>query len=184
MFSPIDSKPEGVRLFKEGHFGNSLRQWDTLEDLDLDPYDGPIVIRSKAAHGGGPCTYNIPKLMVPRILCRPPWDQIPLKDVYFNELLPPEFSTLQAEIMEDVTGEWYMRYSLERVYFREALQRPLVAAGLKALEIVRHFADWKLFQCVRELFECYPDHVVELTTTDRSFGTRRWNGIVWEVRSY
>jgi hypothetical protein len=135
-------------------------------------------------YGGGPCTYDVPKFAVSRMLHQPPWGQLSPKEIYFNELLPPHLSTLQAEIMEDVTGEWYMRYSLDQAYFRDAMEEASIATGLKAIMIVEHFADWKLFQCVRELLECYPDHVVELTCTRRSFGTRKWNGIIWEVRRY
>jgi thymidylate synthase (FAD) len=30
MFPSIETKPDGVRLFKYGFFGNSMKQWDTL----------------------------------------------------------------------------------------------------------------------------------------------------------
>ncbi len=180
----IDNKKFGISLFGQGFFGNTLRQWQTFADLMEDSYNGPIVIRSRAAHGGGPCTYNVPKIDVLGVLGKEPWKDWPIENTYFNELLPPHLSTLQAELMTDVDGMWYMRYSLEKVYFREALSRPIVARGLKAKMIVQHFCCVPMFDCVQEFMDCYKDHVIELTCTSKSFGSRGWNGIIWEVRKY
>lgn len=182
----ILSKRDGARLFMQGQFGNRIRQWDTPDDLMLSDYPGeaPVTIRARAAHGGGPCLYDIPKCRIMDALCRYPFRKLPRELLYFNETLRKSTVTMQGEVAE-FPGGWYLRYSTLPDHMRPALaQEPREARGLRAMAIAEHFMDARSYQCLRDLMEKFPGHVVEFTCASEPIGDLRWNSIIWEVRRY
>lgn len=179
MRPPVTDKAEASQLFKQGSFGNYVQQWNTAEEAKASGYTGLLVLRYSGRGGGGKVLYDLSVEDAIKLSADP-------KTSYFNEQLNDKHKrvTIQGEVMRDVGG-LYLMYSCENMPMRPAMaDHARHARGIVALELIRHFCCPRGYECITELLEEYPGHVIEFTCFDRSCGALGWNTIVWEVRAY
>jgi len=175
MITTIRDKATTIDLFRRGFYGNSIRQWDTVEELEADSFSGRVVIRGRML--GFQTVYAIEKR---KAIVMAQCFSGGLDSYYFNEYVPsPIFN---AEIMRSERG-LYMYYSNAPAPMKIALAgAPLHAFGLAAKVIVEQVSDQA--ETIWELLDKFPDHVIEFSCFGQAVGTLSWRTIIWEVRFY
>lgn len=186
MIEAIKTKEQSVELFRAGYFGNRVRQWNTLEELDADPFDGLVVLRqrSRPAGGRGITIYDIEKKHASKVLSSQACIGQPISSFYFNEAIIPSDVLFQGEICRTIKG-LYLLYSTLPMHMHDALlKEPKHAFGLKARLLMEYFLDSSGLICIYEFLERFDDHVVEFTCCSKSFGDLGWRTIIWECRGF
>lgn len=78
-----------------------------------------------------------------------------------------------------------LTYSEVKVPLRESLERGAKYAwGLTAKQIIVYHAGQNGWEEITEIFDEYPDCVIEFTIFNRSVGTLFKPWIIWEARDY
>lgn len=178
----IISKRQCSELFAQGLFGNYVRQWSNLQDVKYSGYKGLLVFRTRASGGGGRTIYDLTVESAKDVSFDPQVN-------YFNEQLNDQHKhvTFQGEIYRSIRG-LELRYSMVNLPMRDALKdHPQHAHGLLPLLLLKQFCCPSGYDCIMELLDVYPDHVIEFTCFDTPCGAladRGWSTIIWEVRSY
>ena len=180
-------KEQSVVLYSQGAFGNRLRQWDTLSDLDRDGFQYPIVIRYRhPLGGGGPCYYHIQRDQVPSILEEIQSNGWNLDYVYFNEGAPDHKAILQGELRQYDDGSFVLFYNTLPTHMRDALAHPSareVEGRLGILDRLRRAMSPSSYSDMECLLEMYPGHVIEFTTYSCFIGNLKGrNTIFWDCR--
>jgi hypothetical protein len=67
---------------------------------------------------------------------------------------------------------------------RDVLPQARQYTGLRAKMLLERYLDPSSLECVEDLLNEWPDHVIEFTAFDRTLGTLRRNTVIWEVRLY
>ena len=183
----ISNKILSSKLFERGSFGNSIKLWNSIEELKADKNITDLVcIRYKGSYGGAFCYYNIPKEKVEEkykeILSQGYQKEL----IYFNDSSNREVDlVLQGEIMETPCG-WYLLYSTVKEKMRVALkQESKHLQGLAVKQLLKSVMFETSYEDLLALFELYPDHVIEFQVTSTAVGDNpNRNTIFWEVRQY
>lgn len=176
---PITDKTQCSELFARGFFGNYVRQWSTLQEVKDDGYNGVLVFRTRAGGGGGKTIYDLTVDAAAEV----PFDP---RINYFNEQLNDQHKhvTIQGEICRTHRGLEF-QYSMVNLPMRSAMEgHAKHTHGLTALILIKHFCCPSGHDCLMDLMDEYPDHVIEFTCFDIPCGARKWLTIIWEVRSY
>jgi hypothetical protein len=133
---------------------------------------------------GGPCYYGVEvaDLKAGRL----PKGCSTLSDKRFNEGMPDDFLTIQGNVWYDLGLK--MEYStVPGIGHRDAVRQPNMrtAEGLMATSLLNTYLDPNSRDDLRELFEIYPEAVVEFSTYSKHVGILPLrNTIVWECRQY
>lgn len=91
---------------------------------------------------------------------------------------------LQGEVQYTELG-YDLLYTTAPGTMREAMAiEQRTAAGLKAKLLIWTAMDDQSWDCLMELINEYPGHVIEFSCFDKSVGELGWNTIFWEVRHY
>ena len=187
MSSTPKTKPEFVRRYKAGEFGNRPRTWNTLEQFkkwcwrDNNP-DEVVVgktfhLRNKKA--GGKTSYHLGAVR----LCQY-WKRMPNPSSWYaSEMAPHHCNVIQGEATLEPCG-LFLTYNTERdVTMREAMTRPSYATGLKARTLLQRL-------CLRgqewlwHLLDTYDQSVVEFSSFSTQYGIEDMRTVFWEVRPY
>lgn len=186
MFPPVLSKADFVRRFLTGEFGNRTRNWDTLDEFTAwvathDPHERyQYNLRNRVA--GGATYYN---LYWSECVAR--WlEQEDKSAWYVGQMITCERQTIQGEVYYSDTG-LTLYYTDVKKPMRTALaEKAKQVSGIIAWFLLRHYLCPNSFDWLRELFDRYPDHVVEFSSFERrGIGTLpNYNTIFWEVRKY
>jgi hypothetical protein len=92
---------------------------------------------------------------------------------------------MQGEIAR---SEYYfnLTYTFEKAPMRIAFARDQwYTTGLKAKALVEKYMDANTLNDLQELWDVYPEAVIEFTCFDCNIGTKpHRNTIIWEVRNY
>ena len=106
----------------------------------------------------------------------------------YSELAPDHKTTLQGEIRRTAEFGWWMKYNdRPGLRMRDAMTEDFGvkrAEGLRALSLTRERMDGRSRDCFDELFDLYPDAVLEFACYEIGVGVLGWNTITWEVRDY
>lgn len=181
----INTKKKSYELWRKGFFGNRLRIWDSLEELLEDTYNGTVSMRYKGSAGGGFCSYEVPISKIPEIQEEWVKQGANINSITFNESAPDHKLLMQGEVMLDDTTPYELFYSTDRKKMRDALKNGKRAKDLTAKLILEHFLNPSSFSDMQELFERYPNHVIEFSTYSTNLGNIPGrNTIIWEVRNY
>jgi hypothetical protein len=107
-----------------------------------------------------------------------------LEAVAYNEAAPDDALLIQGEVMLS-TEHVSLFYSKKKTTMRKALQQGLQAHGLNALCLLRQHLFPASWTDIQELFDRFPDSVIEFSAFEHPVGFLRGrNAVIWEVRNY
>src|SRR5262245_40018257 len=177
------NKVDFYRRYMNGAFGNRPRAWPDWDELRESGYAGRVTVRDMTP--GGPCYYGVKVTdLLDGVL---PQGCDSLKGKRFNEGMPDEYLTIQGNVWLSETG-LSLEYSREpNIGHRQAVRPPHLrtATGLMATSLLKTFMDPNSYDDLMELFELYPEAVVEFSTYSKKVGTSpQRNTVYWEVRNY
>ena len=175
-----------MELFRQGYFGNRVRQWNSLQELEADSFKGFVVLRQRRRKSGGRgiAIYDIEKRHAFRVLGRLVRQGQPLDSFYFNEAIVPADVVFQGEIAREVGG-LYLLYSTLAAHMHDALlKEPKHAFGLWVKILMEKYLDAPGLICIFDFLERFVDHVVEFTCCSEPFGNLGWRTIIWECRRF
>jgi hypothetical protein len=154
--------------------GNQPRTFGVLgkENLDSIP-DIPLALRSIKKIGGQFIHLRKSELK----------NYYHLKGVVeINETYPPEKVIAHGECC--LNPDWYLIYSTEKAYYREALRNsPRILKGYQARLWLEDTLG-SYFEQITTLFEIYPDSTIEWAFFSVPVGVEKSRFILWEVRDY
>lgn len=187
IYPPVLTKHDFVRRYARGEFGNASPTWNNYrewwEDWQPDGWETALYhVRNRVA--GGRTWYNVGGCRLGEV-----WDYAcslyQPSQLYISAMCPTELTTLQGEVRR---SERYLdlTYTTVAKPMRDALaESTQYASGVLAVSLLRSHMNPKSYDWLQELFDRYPDHVVEFTCLDTCWGTLPgYNTIFWEVRSY
>lgn len=184
-------KETSVKLYGKGAFGNCLRQWDTLTELDADNFTYPIVIRYRHPQGGGgPCYYHMHRSDVQTTLDKIASAGWNLDYVYYNEGAPDDHAILQGELCEFDNGRMSLLYNTMSTQMRTALTHHTATSysfvsRLSIMDLIQRHMTPSSYEDCKILLELYTNHAIEFTIYDCLVGILRGrNTIIWDVRRY
>lgn len=179
MISQIDNKPLAVELFRQGYFGNRMRNWTSVANYLLSDHQGLSVLRSRRV--GFPTVYDVERSEFVQVVATQTREgDCQIEDLYVNEAIPSKDVVLNAEAAW-ADGQPYCFYSTAPDHMKPALYSSGEHAfGYKALSLWREVRE----SSVEEWLERFPDHIVEFTVCSCPIGDLGWRSIIWEVRRY
>ena len=192
----ITNKSEYLRLASKGLLGNTLRIWNSLDELMkrgcLDNTRLTIRNRIRSSPFFVPSVYakdadKIVKEMIARGAAP--------ESMYFQEV--PHLAgckdhkcqgcgrRINAEIMRDESSYVYMAYGTNPSLSLRAdvIENGLIACGLEALTRIKTL-DENCYETIQDIWDRYPDVVIEFTIFSSPVGEFKQNFVVWEARSY
>ena len=191
MREAIVDKSSMYRMLAAGAFGNTVPQWFDIGEWRCDPehqrYEWWGV---RTMTPGGPCTLNCHFLDVIRVALgyedaghqiniSPMIDKFCTVTAWLELWDSPNGLVVEGVEYPDTAGGWTWRNSMPDPAKRRRWE------GTQARMVLRRHLNENSLSDVRELLEEYPDHILELSSTDRCFGTvEHRNHIVWELRQY
>lgn len=190
------TKPEFVRRYKAGEFGNRPRTWETLEEFVYWYRNQPVttdtlesgfvessvlrpLIHLRNKRAGGSTHYNL----TPDSAYAAWVHEQDETQWYASEMAPHHCNVIQGEVTLEQCG-LFLTYNTERdITMREAMTRPSYATGLKARALLQRL-------CLRgqewlwHLLESYDRSVVEFSSFSTQYGIEDMRTVFWEVRPY
>lgn len=184
-YPPVLTKRDFVRRYAEGEFGNHLPVWKTVEEFLSSGYrKSQVGLRNRIA--GGPLKYHIEPEDVLEEYNTLLKNGAREGDLYVQVMAPHEQeSSFQGEVMRN-HHSYYLHWSSVRKPMRQALaEESHHDEGIKALTLIKFHLCANSYDWLQVLFDRYPDHVIEFSAFDRSWGIFPcMNTIFWEVRAY
>lgn len=180
----IPDKDTYRRLAAEGKLGNTFQTWATWEDLKRSGYRGSVTVRARDASNK---TLFIPFITVRELQFRD--TAITNPEVYFQECPPGDMTrvcNLEAGFLStpDSCG-FHLLYSVGSPL---NLRHDLEQNGREVKGVVARLTLRSLLgadvDVLYDLWEDYPDAVIEASYFTQAFGIHKSKLIVWEVRDY
>lgn len=187
----IISKSEYGKLAHLGHLGNTFRLWDTVEEAQRDGYRGWVTIRSRRASDR--------KLFVPHVKLsdlRVNADNelyiqlddhyyAPISAVYIQECPSPDTERIVNFEAAHLIGGLHLTYAPNdprplRVSLEDS---GLSCRGVDAYGVLRRYVGDD-YDTLADIWETYPDAVIEGSVFGRATGRFNQKLIVWEVRDF
>jgi hypothetical protein len=190
--SRITNKTEYYRLARRHLLGNTIRQWSRTEFAALRDnakrHPGDVVVPGVVAlRGTTPQSqlyqgYNLtPDEAMERATNAHNLHGI---ELLVDEQAPDDLSVIKGEVMR-TERYLYMRYDeTPGLRMREAYPIMKHAEGLEVVQRLRRAMDASSWQCLNQLFDEYPDSIVEFTVYSKALGHFNRNTVFWEVRNY
>jgi hypothetical protein len=179
----VPSKVRMFELLQQGNIGNTLRVWNSPDDLRRDVcagYDGLIGVRCSGKPG------------LPYFHHRTPEEGIAIGAELLSQGIRPiyyeasrdEWILIQGEVAQTELG-LHLRASTVKADMRVALKKAKYYWGLSAKIILDQYF-WESSRAELEtLFEVYPNAVIEFTAYSTTMGQHKGcNVVFWEVRHY
>ncbi|MCD6359709.1 MAG: hypothetical protein J7M38_02520 [Armatimonadetes bacterium] len=181
----VDTKSAFYELFLRGATGNCLRNWSYPDYLKSD-FSGGVAVRLRN-RASSLMKYDLPgPAAVARYVRRLEQQHgISPDQVIVSELAPDDDLILQFEAMR-CERYLYLRWNdTPGLRMRQAMENHCRHCwGLEAVERVRQALDAKSWNWLQELFDRYPDSIVEATAYRHGLGIYGWNTLFWEIRNY
>lgn len=168
----VDTKSEFYRLYHAGHFGPHFRTWDRIDEV---PDGTRVNVRSKLR--AGMFRYGLTKEEAREHVQG-------LTDYALNEPAPDDLLLIQGEVCYTIEG-LALFYSTEKTTMRKAMQMGIQVYRLVAQALLKKFLWPASYDDLLELFERFPDSVIEFGAYNCQIGD--WTGrntVFWEVRNY
>lgn len=179
-YPPVLSKPDFIRRFIAGEFGNRGPNWQTLEEYLASGYKGLIHIRNRTA--GGPTFYNVPAEDV-----EDAWYDLPSGNYYLAGMAPHDRNLIQGEVASVSGLGLQLRYSkVPYLPMRDAfaLGTKTESGIIASLLLTQHLCP-NSYEWLQTLLSRYPGHVIEFSCFSCNWGTLpNFNTVFWEVRNY
>lgn len=184
----IRTKRESTDGYKNGRFGNHLRQWGGPDEaLMALGENGSFMVRYRGRGSQGPAiaVRGNNDLYNAWYNCQ---DECGFHraDLYVSERCPDHELTFQGEICEAPhVGGYSLHWSQEKTFARQALQalggNHTQGPGAKLL--CRQFMDEDSYADLLTLLDQYPLHTVEFSCFSVRLRNLKRNTIFWEVRN-
>lgn len=172
----INCRAEVLRAVSLGYFGNVPGMWYGLDEVPRDYRNRLLSLRQ--LQPGKPFLTDLA------------WSQIVQQHVpgrtVICEPVPHEDLLVQGE-WQRAKGGYYFYGTHEKTYMRFALLKPGVFhwEGWESYWYLRGICSPESWGDLMEIFDEYPEAVIELTVFDHFLGRLPGrNTIVWEVRAY
>lgn len=195
----INSKKEYYALARRHLLGNTVSQWTWGEFTELLRQGAKIPSRV-ALRGMTPASKAIQKydLTTKMAYRRGLRSKVSHDEILVDEQAPDDFSTLKGEVMRD-TNYLYMRYDMTpglRMRAAYAWDGPpgsvipprprgmAHASGLQAQGLLKRHMDYASWEMLMELFDRFPESIVEFSCYSKRLGKFGLNSVFWEVRNY
>jgi hypothetical protein len=180
----IGTKHQFLELQKRFAFGNHLREWHSLEELQADRYRGLVTVRYKAP--GGFAVYGISARYAHRVIqVRRGIRGFDPSLIWFNEGAPDHLLTFQGEVMRNHQGLVVFGSDKPGLKMREALKVAVTYTGLTASMKLKRYFNPSSLSDLEAIFDRYPDSVVEFSAYSCNLGCIPGrNVVIWEVRDY
>lgn len=179
----ITNKKQMYECLLAGKFGNFVRAWNSLADVEASGYRGHVSLRSKEV--SNPVRlYHVPFADLRQTVETLPESQR-LSGLVFSESPPDEKRTIQGELMRNHKG-YVLTYSYVPKPMRLAFaDQCLTATGLEAKMLLEHHLTPTDYDELQLLLDLYEDHVIEFSAFSVNVGVLpRRNCVIWEVRLY
>jgi len=185
--SHINSKAEYYALARRHLLGNTIQQWTYCEFSSR--MQDPIRIReipARVALRG--LTPQSKSLQAYDLTPAQAWSRAaaschPSEDILIDEQAPDHLSTLKGEVMR-TERYLYMRYDqTPGLRMRAAYPTMKHVEGLRAVNLLKQHMDNPSWECLQDLFDRYPDAMIEFSCYSIPVGRFKWNTITWEVRT-
>jgi hypothetical protein len=191
MKEPIRDKKTMYTLLAAGELGNTVPQWFDAADWFVDPRAWKYEwwgVRSMTP--GGPCKLNCHRDDVfstgdyfqrtgHSFNISPMIDKFCTVTAWLELWDSPSGLVVEGIEYPDTVGGWTWRNSMPDVSKRRQWH------GTASRLVLRRHLNANSYDDVLDLLQQYPDHVVELSATDKCFGTvPHRNHFMWEVRQY
>ena len=183
----IYTKKRFYEMFQRGVFGNRGPSWESLDEMFSDPYytnnKPKVAIRTKVASGH--CRYNIPYSTVRKVWKTFLAQGYKPETMQLSEMCPYDPVRIQVYVCQS-TNHYDMQYSYLRVPMRKAMEKGQQnATGLEAKRLLKTYMCDNSYAWLQELFDNFPNCVVEFTTFGIQWGVcPGYNTVFWEVRNF
>lgn len=177
----IDTKAKMYRELARGAFGNHMRSWERIQEIEACGYRGLVTIRSRDISNPLRKYYNRVEDLRD-VLAQ---HKVTEADVAFQEV-PPDERDIQGEVMHRFNDCGLALYWTNvHGAMRTALERwSANANGLEAKLRLQQYLDPADYDWLMELLDVYPGHVIEFSNHVRRTGTLHRRMVVWEIRKY
>ena len=191
----IANKSQYLKLAAAGTLGNTLRTWPSLDDLIERGYpdDCRMTIRNRAK--GSP--YFVPTLFaknVKNIVEKLVSKGADPATMYFQEV--PHLAgcrapkcegcgrIMNAEVMRDASYI-YMTYGTNpSLSLRtDIFEHGIITTGIQAVERIKTL-DLECYDTLQDIWERYPDSIIEFTIFGSRVGVLNQRTVTWEVRNF
>ncbi len=183
--SKIRNKQLSMKLFDEGYFGNTIKQWYDHNQWLLDSHEATrYVLRQwkRAKGGSGYCKYNLYPVEVVREIQRLRREGYDISTLCISEAMPDHAVILQGEFLPAPPT---LFYSTEVMHMRPALKAGgKYAYGPQTYLMLQAAMCVDAYERMMELTDEFPAAVIEFSCYNVPVGTKRWNTMLWEVRNY
>ncbi|HCX88221.1 MAG TPA: hypothetical protein DG761_09360 [Gammaproteobacteria bacterium] len=180
----VATKTQMNNMIRRGLFGNHF-PWLSYLDWAASAKD-PQHLHSMrfGVQLGAPWLYRVPVWEVYAYASQNPFGVAPA-DISVVSMPAGLIPRINGELQRSEHG-LELHYSTHPAVMRVALALdPQDVHRIAAIAILRHFLDPASYDAVTELFDTYPDAVVEFTTYNQDVGViPHRNTVVWEVRDY
>lgn len=183
----ILNKRQSTDGYKNGRFGNHLRQWDEpFQALSDGAHRWSIRYRGPGANG--PCIYHLTaEELLRKWAMLTAFGNFDAKHLYVSESAPDDKLTFQGEIVEHAPSggyalHWCPLQAPQRVALASKYARHKQGPGAKLL--CKQFMDHDSYEDLLTLLDLYPLHVIEFSCFAVRLGNLRRNTIFWEVRKF
>lgn len=181
----VKNKKEYYKLFEKGFLGNKAKNWNSIKEINESGFEGLITIRSKKGIARRFVKYYVPIKVLQHEIQSLLRDGAKESEIYFNEGMPDDKLLIQGEIMRTDNG-FHLHYTKRKLPMNIALEEESEqVCGLPALNILMLNMNCQSIEDLQELFDIFPDSVIEFSTYSVNVGNMRGrNTIIWEVRDY
>lgn len=181
----IASKAEYYALARRHLLGNTIRQW-TWEDfqVELNP-PRTVGVRSLTTTSQAVQRYDLAYFdLHNHIASCAKWYNINPNDILIDEQAPDHLSTLKGEVMR-TERYLYMRYDqTPGLRMRQAYPTMKHMEGLSVVRMLKHYMDNDSWEMLNDMFDRYPDAMVEFSCYSVRLGRFGLNTIFWECRTH
>ena len=185
---PVRTKPDFVRRYAQGEFGNASPTWRDIEDFKMEVVlkrtDASKRYSLRSSVAGDKTQYNLNDWE-----CLKEWrvlENLGLKGWYASEMSPHQHNRLQGELLRTPSG-LQLHYSMQvDLPMKDALRKDgKTVYGTVANILLQQKLTVSDFEWVMFLLDTYEDHVVEFTAFNVAWGTvLNSKCVIWEVRLY
>jgi len=174
----INTKTKMYKYLYNNLFGNTSKIYKKIFDIPDNKF---VSMRYNQTGNMKKCN---PKITKKEIL------KLSKSNISFSDITVFERPENKANCVlnAEKTRNYYgleLTYKIGNMWMRPALKNFDRAIGLKAKIILEQYLNFSDYDCVMDLLDLYPDHIIEFTVFDSCIGNiSNRNTIIWEVRKY
>lgn len=180
----VNRKGWNYALYELGFYGNTPRNWGSLEEFKASGYNGLFNMRSKTGIGRDQVPYGLTLDQLDENVERFRSLGVTPNMISFNEVMPDDKLVIQGELDRTHLGLG-LRYSFEKDRMNKALAtKDHLDHGLTAQVILERYLGDYYFDKLKEVLDFFPSAAIEFSYWSVSVGVLDEPLVIWEVRNY